>query len=138
MSAFCVPLAHINALVSWASRNPTRFWSFDPHTAGQLLLDANNASVRARYRDADTAGMIVAERFTFDPFADHRAPRLPLNAVEVLKACDCLEYQSCEVDEWERTPAARLLDSIRAAAISALPGYDAAPWVLNGQAVSRA
>lgn len=52
--------------------------------------------------------------------------RLP--AVSILKMCDCLEYQSCETDDWEQTPAYRLLNAIRKAAIHALPGYDAAPW----------
>lgn len=54
------------------------------------------------------------------------AYRLP--AVSILKMCDCLEYQSCESDNWRETVAYRLLNSIRRAAIRELVGYDDAPW----------
>lgn len=50
------------------------------------------------------------------------------SAVQILKACDCLEYQSCETDDYYETPAYKLLDMIRGAAIQALPGYDEASW----------
>lgn len=49
-------------------------------------------------------------------------------AIDVLKHLDCLEYQSCETDDWESTPAHALLNLIRRAAIKSLPGYDEADW----------
>jgi len=58
-----------------------------------------------------------------------RAPRL--STVEVLKACACLEYQSCEHDGWKSSRALRFLESVRNAAIAALPGWDAAPWGID-------
>jgi hypothetical protein len=51
-----------------------------------------------------------------------------LKAVEVLKMCDCLEYQSCEMEDWEQSPARRLIETIRWAAIRDLPGYEEADW----------
>lgn len=50
------------------------------------------------------------------------------NPVTILKLCDCLEYQSCETEDWEETPAHELLQRIRKAAIRTLPGYEDAPW----------
>ena len=52
--------------------------------------------------------------------------RLP--PVSILKMCDCLEYQSCETDDYRHTVAFALLDSIRRAAIHCLAGYENAPW----------
>ncbi len=51
-----------------------------------------------------------------------------LPPVSILKMCDCLEYQSCETEDWEKSVAFALLTAIRKAAIHTLPGYDDAPW----------
>ncbi len=51
-----------------------------------------------------------------------------LSAVSILKMCDCLEYQSCETDDYGETLAFQLLDQIRREAIRALPRYDDGPW----------
>lgn len=51
-----------------------------------------------------------------------------LEPVQILKMCDCLEYQSCEAEDWEQTTAYNLLHQIRKAAIRALQGYEDAPW----------
>jgi hypothetical protein len=51
-----------------------------------------------------------------------------VSPVAILKMCDCLEYQSCETDDYRQTLAFDLLDRIRGAAIHCLPGYDDAPW----------
>lgn len=59
---------------------------------------------------------------------DHCTAALRLPAVALLKMLDCLEYQSCESDDWENTVAYRLLNAIRRAAIRAIPGYEDAPW----------
>lgn len=59
---------------------------------------------------------------------DMVSPAYRLRPLAILKMCDCLDYQSCETDDWEDTPAYRLLNSIRRAAIRELPGYDGAPW----------
>ena len=50
--------------------------------------------------------------------------------VEILKLCDGLEYQSCETEDWETTPAYALLQAIRKAATRDLPGYHDAEWTL--------
>lgn len=50
------------------------------------------------------------------------------NPVHILKMVSCYEYQSCEHPDWPTSFAHELCDRIRRAAISALPGYEAAPW----------
>lgn len=51
--------------------------------------------------------------------------------MQVLKACDCFDYQACEVADYRATPAAALVDEIRADWVSRLPGWDAALWGIN-------
>jgi hypothetical protein len=43
-------------------------------------------------------------------------------------AAQCLEYQSCECDDWQSTGAAEILRRLKDSIIRGLPGYDAAPW----------
>ena len=82
-------------------------------------LQAENVrSVNYRYQDSEVATPITV------PF---RAALL-VNPIDILKMCDCLEYQSCETDDWEQSAAFELLSLIRRAAIRALPGYEKAPW----------
>jgi hypothetical protein len=51
-----------------------------------------------------------------------------LRPVQILKACDCYDYQCCSVGVYESTEAGKIIDSIRRFYISVLPGYDNARW----------
>lgn len=88
----------------------------------RLLQAANVASVAARY-GADAANV---ELIGADDVEVVRAAELP--AVAILKACDCLEYQSSETDDWYTSDAKILVDAIRENAIDELPGYAEAHW----------
>lgn len=48
--------------------------------------------------------------------------------VAILKMAGCLEYQSCETDDWRETGACFILECITASAIRSLPGFDSAPY----------
>jgi len=52
--------------------------------------------------------------------------------VQLLKMCQCLDYQSCETTEWEQSTAYKILQSIISAAIGDLPGYREAAWEFTG------
>jgi len=129
MSAFVVSNEHINALVSYASDKKVRLYGFGPFTEvrgaeqkmAELLLAENVKSVNHRYEQTEGPGVI---RYV------HRAKTL--KPVEVIKACDCLDYQSCEHPEWEASVACALLKAIREEAISLLPGYSDAAWSIAG------
>jgi hypothetical protein len=91
-----------------------------------VLKAENVRSVRHRYpKDADMTDDSPIVVTTGD-FVDVRF--LNVKAVQILKLCDCLAYQSCETDDWEQSAAYELIAAIRFAAIRALPGYEAAPW----------
>ena len=126
MSAYIVEESHIRFLVQSAltlSHNGMRFGSrrVTDETAdavGQMLWDENAKSVNARYpRDSQTVGTYT-----------HHYCNLPVRSVEVLKALDCYEYQSCEHDGWESSDAHAFCKALRATATAFLPGYNDAPW----------
>ncbi len=54
-----------------------------------------------------------------------------VDPVQVLKALECYEHQSCEHPGWESSSARAWCDSLRQQAIAHLPGYDAAAWAIG-------
>jgi hypothetical protein len=153
MSAFICDPDHIKALAAYAAGNnrsygrrmrtkylrkgsaPEGLDDQPPEIIATWIADVlyqeNIRSVRARYPD-DTwdslpglvtrpIHIIVTERDLYSPF-------YPKCAIDILKMCDCLNYQSCETEDWYDTLAYEILNDIRYIAISELPGYDEAPW----------
>lgn len=90
----------------------------DLEKIGQILTDENYRSVNYRYNERDDS-----PKFTHLQTLENFSP------VEMLKALDCLEYQSCEHPEWKGSRAFTFVCHIRGAAISNLPGYDEAKWL---------
>lgn len=129
MSAFIVSDKHINTLVTFAGRrnivayhgNPTKSiaTSGNEQAAAELLLAENTRSVNHRYKE-DTPVTPIAFEFVNG-----------VDAVGILKACNCLEYQSCETEDYETTAACALLKVIRETAIHELPGYSEAAWAIH-------
>lgn len=128
MSCFTVTDNHLSAIIGWACRaNLNAGWVENPgrhayrpgmeQEAVDILHAANVRSVNARYRLANIPAGAVFQV---------NAPKLL--PVEVIKACDCVEYQCTEWDEFEGSDAQKLLRDIQCAAIRALPGYEAAAW----------
>lgn len=146
MSAFVVSHKHINSILTYANRQ-----RFAPHIrladgetvlnlsdvkdlqrAAEIMLAENVLSVQARYPDTidnpqNMPGVIteVGCQIKF------RFISKPLNAVQVLKALQCYDYQACETDDYEHSNAYRIVESIRSLAISNLPGYEEAKWEID-------
>jgi hypothetical protein len=87
-----------------------------------LLRYENERSVAFRYGEEAPATYLGEDGAET---ANIRAAR-NLQPIDILKMCDCLEYQSCETDNYFTTAAWNLLQFIRRAAIRELPGYDGA------------
>lgn len=127
MSAFVVSDNHINTLVTFGKLhrcrvyigNPTTHLDFfdQPDLIARILYKANVDSVNYRYREHEPAAS-----FKYKTAGVYAKP------IEIIKACDCFDYQACEVPDYDNTAAAKLIDSVRRAAIRALPGYDGASW----------
>lgn len=135
MSAYVVNDATINAIVTYAASIDARYYQQgvirtvmgDEQRIAGLLYTANVESVNCRYGEDDPS-----DPFTFRPVPASRistdAKQVPLF---VLSLCNCLEYQSCELPQWETTLAKAILTGIREAVIRQLPGIDKAPWGLR-------
>lgn len=128
MSAWLLPDAHMNALVDGAIRLGI-IAPEDAQKTGAMLRRANTKSIRARYGYAryDTPE-------TYDrPAYRYRAPREPLSDVSLFKNVGCYDYQTCEYDSYEKSPAARFVRRMKAALEARgisheSPGYAEAPW----------
>ena len=94
---------------------------------GQMLIDANYASVNARY-DEDTE--VPTYKFTRPRYA-YWPP------VAVLKALDGFEYQACEAEDWGTSGARTFCDQLRRLVIHFLPGYEEADWEITDCSVPR-
>ena len=129
MSAFIVSNRHIDTLAAYAAYLHTSYWHngrhhsmADPQHTAALLFAANVKSVNHRYDDnTPTDGYVYS----------HTPPATGVPAVGIIKACNCLEYQSCEPDDWEESEARAALDTIRHAAACRLPGYEDAAWEIR-------
>lgn len=127
MSAYIVDDAHIDAILSYANLR-SRDLHFYPHVpysfddtddltkVGMVLKAANFASVNHRYNENDEPD----EPYTFRFFR-------MITPVEAYKACRCLDYQSCERDDWAGSEAQRLIEGIERQAVRDMAnqlGYD--------------
>lgn len=95
-------------------------------TLGQMLAAENTRSVRERYDDADARSLIpdwADSGYCYTPPHGRRP-----NVIELLKAINCYEYQTCETDDWADTEAAQFCNTLRDLLIRYLSGYEDAPW----------
>jgi len=142
MSAFVVSREHIRFLVGAAISQriaPGHQFSYyhdgtqrviryeNADKAGQMLWDENLASVRYRYDNPnpDELPGPVGEDYIF---AFRSSLATNYDPVHVIKACHCLEYQSCEHEWWDASEAKAFVDALRRSASHVLDGYDDAPW----------
>jgi hypothetical protein len=144
VSAYIEDRAHIDALVRFACGEGDLVWTqvgsehryLDPGDAdmlGRTLWRENVVSVAYRYQDSAHDSLPGPIDFKESDATEYQFPtaefhRPALSPVEVLKACDGLDYQSCEHPGWKTSEAKRFLDAIRDAAIKTLPGYEEATW----------
>jgi hypothetical protein len=96
--------------------------------AYNILVECNTQSLIARY--GKNHGFEDAENLTADDILQwscqhHTEP------VQVLKFINCINYQSCEYDEWYESDGRAILDCLQARAISKLDGYEDAEWESN-------
>lgn len=58
-------------------------------------------------------------------------PKRSYSPVEILSAISCLDYQSCETDDWTETEAYAFLQALKDDCIGRLPGMREAPWGIS-------
>lgn len=135
MSAYVVSHRHINAILTFANRANARLCAGvmrydasnveDLQRMAEILYAENVRSVNYRYRQPASLPGIVDETerdIVFNFVRDAFSP------VDILRLCECYDYQACETPDYEASAAARIVNAIRHEAIRALPGYSNAKW----------
>lgn len=142
MSAFVVGTDHIDYLVHAAQTYGRQTFRFNGQIVnsstadevGAMLLAENIMSVRHRYPDCEYDQLPGTVPTQHAIGYRYRFPRVRLNAVQVLKALNCYEYQSCEHPGWNDSAAKRFCEVLTSYAIGELPGYDEAKWEVENPA----
>ena len=128
MSAYLVGNYHIDCLLTFAKNRDAYLYNdiykgglrnADDNTLsmiGQVLTDQNQKSVNDRYKDNEKP-----VSYEFKSVSDRQ-----LKPIEILKACNCYEYQACESSDYEQTNACKIIRAILKCAIRSLPGYEQA------------
>jgi hypothetical protein len=143
MSAYICDPSHIGILAAFAVSERCAIREFEvmgepvlvAQAVARSLAKENIRSVAHRYPDdtdgnrpgpclkdaeIEEAAAIYAAYFLANP--QHLPP------VQILKLVHCLDYQSCETDDWRQTSAFKQLEWITTYAINRLPGYEDAMW----------
>jgi hypothetical protein len=129
MSAFIVNNKTINLILNYAYNiekyecvyiNGDLFYlsnDKDCQTIGETLLNENIYSVNYRYDSNYT------QNFKFE-----RQKNLIITPFVALNAIACLEYQSCETENWEKSEAYHICNQFRKTICSNLIGYNDVSW----------
>jgi len=130
MSAFIVNENHIHAIVTAAKmdRDFSYYFNGSRHKCdtieeaekmGQTLINQNYRSVNHRYDEKDV------------PYKYELSYNTHFKPIEIIKACQCYIYQSCETDDYKETQAIAIAKGIINSQIHKLPGYDNAAWEIT-------
>ena len=129
MSAFEVSNKHINYIINgWIQTGEPIYIENDTvsvhnyvniEMVGQILVDGNCDSVNCRYNEETEP-----DQYKFTSI------KRKLEPIEILKLISCLEYQSCEVDDYDKTLSSKICKQITDRLIMHLPGYEEADWTI--------
>jgi hypothetical protein len=125
MSAFICSNEHLSVLAAYAALNANDCLPYDKtectaREIGRILHAENVRSVNYRYTELNQAQYKHVNAVLGKPKY--------FQAAQILKAANCLHYQSCEHSGWDDSLAKRILDNIIACAIHQVPGYADAEW----------
>lgn len=120
MSAFVVSEKHIQALAH--AVQGARVARETVYEVADILWAENVASVCYRYREEP--GAYLRPEWVF-------GLPIPRSDVQLLKAIDCYEYQSCEHPGWNDSRAKAICAALTDAITHRLPGYSEAQWEIE-------
>lgn len=126
MSAFVVSDNHIHHILSWVNRNGGqrgfRQTAIEElQVIGQAFVNENYKSVNYRYNEQDEPEEYVLKLVNTSK----------MSAIEFIKLLDCLEYQCCETDDYDKSLTRQIVTDWRLKAIKLIPGYDSAAWDID-------
>lgn len=106
MSAFIVSEKHIHVIVTalkrqecWSTKEILKKYNQDLNLIGKILWSENFRSVNYRYDENSKT-------------PNYEFAQIYVSYYQVIKAIDCLKYQSCEHEDWEFSEAKNILDKL--------------------------
>jgi hypothetical protein len=103
----------------------TQLTADDLTRVGRMLVGTNVDSVMFRYQDEQASEMLPD--YVLHGYSYRQLP-YRMTAAEALKSVGCLQYQSCEHEEWKTSEAYDFLQNLTGALISHVVGYNESPW----------
>ena len=149
MSAYLVEPEHIAEICKWAfgrghrdmphcvnmvkrSMIKSRYdLPLESFTAAEILAQANIASINARYNDIDASD--AADYIASVVQLSRQLGKEQLAASDIYNMCQCLDYQSCEVNNWVETDAYWIIRAIMAEASRVMAAGAQVSWSFDKQ-----
>jgi hypothetical protein len=127
MSAWICNKSHIACIAQFAENTDAipRDYADVVELANDLIRE-NARSIVSRYGEDANMGVVKPFKDATEVLQFAREDKM--SALQIIKSVHCLDYQSCESDDWNETKACKALKYIEGRAVSALPGYDEADW----------
>lgn len=147
MSAFICNPEHFGVLAAYAVKNGCAIlewasgsWHEVAQAVARGLARENIRSVAHRYpndvsgkrpgpglkdEEIEEAAALYAAHFLVNPPG--------LAPIQIINLCGCVDYQSCETDDWKSTLAWKQLDRIKDEAITCISGYGEADWEFSAE-----
>ena len=100
----------------------------DATTVARILMTENIKSVCHRYDEEEAKYYWQELNVDVSPADKTHFPKLRLTPIQLIKLIHCLNYQSCDHDEWDATLARKILATLEDHLIRTMPGYEEAPW----------
>jgi hypothetical protein len=156
VEGFVVDATHVDAILSVAMHGPADldrrlFPGWDRPGVGELIgspcvkLSTENATEVGAALLTGSIASVVHSRGMSQPSGaascsdpgsyEFRDLGAVLTIAECLKALACLECRSCGDSRWRDSPVREFCGSLLWRLISALPGYQDAPWEISAEAL---
>ncbi len=136
MSAFLVEEKLIGMLAAYAVDNDLIIYGVlhgkgfsDKAGVAECLAKANIDSINHRYpHHMDDNSEREDALYIHACMDSAKTARIEQSSAIIAKSVDCLDYQSCEPDNWYESNAYKILTVIRNNLVRQLPGYEQAQW----------
>jgi len=132
MSSFIVTAAHINAIVTAATKTSDGRGVSYYFKGDTTYINAETAEFIARtlyIENVRSVNYRYNERTRFNGFA-FELDTVKRSPIAIIKLVNSLEYQSCERPDFAKSEAKAILTAISTAMVRQIDGYNGAAWTI--------
>lgn len=103
----------------------------DLEKIGNLFVELNHKAYRERYYFDSIGGLDKTIPFYKFQYQGSNAIK-NITPLQFIKLLDGIEYHCCDSDDYLKSEAKYIIDSVRKAVVGSLPEYDDAPLLIYG------